>query len=71
MLKMSCRDLGSADCDYVATGATPDAVKAALLSHAESDHPDMFAAMTPEQMEAAGRRMDEHLDSPAARADGR
>lgn len=68
MLKMSCRDLGSADCDYMASGATADDVKHALLAHAENDHPDMFAAMTPEQMEDAGRRMNQYLSSPAARA---
>ncbi|MBW3554845.1 MAG: DUF1059 domain-containing protein, partial [Gemmatimonadetes bacterium] len=68
MLKMSCRDLGSADCDYVARGKTAEDVKRNLLRHAESDHPDRFAAMTPEQTESAGRRMDEYLASPAARA---
>lgn len=68
MLKMSCRDLGSADCDYVARGQTADDVKGDLLRHAEEDHPDMFAAMTPEEMTAAGARMDEYLASPAARA---
>lgn len=68
MLKMSCRDLGSADCDHVATGETADDVKRNLLSHAESAHAEMFAAMTPEQMESAQARMDEYLSSPAARA---
>ncbi|HUG40861.1 MAG TPA: DUF1059 domain-containing protein [Longimicrobiales bacterium] len=68
MLKMSCRDLGSADCDYVARGDTADVVKQDLMRHAEADHREMFAAMTPEQMESARARMDEYLASPAARA---
>ena len=68
MLKMSCRDLGSADCDYVARGKTADDVKRDLLRHAEADHPDRFASMTPEQMEGARARMDEYLASPAAQA---
>lgn len=68
MLKMSCKDLGSTDCDYVARGGTADDVKRDLIRHAEADHPDMFATMTPEQMESAGVRMDEYLASPAAQA---
>lgn len=68
MLKMSCRDLGGADCDYVARGDTADDVKRDLMRHAEADHPEKFAAMTPEEMEGARARMEEYLASPAARA---
>lgn len=70
MLRMSCRDLGSTDCDYVAEGGTAEDVTRGLLAHAERNHPAMFAAMTSEHMEAAGRRMDQYLARPEARVGG-
>lgn len=61
MKSLSCKDIGSMDCNFTATGDTAEAVKEAMFAHAQDAHADVLASMTPEQMQAVQQRMDELL----------
>jgi predicted small metal-binding protein len=55
--QLSCTDMGG-DCDFVARGQTADEVKQRMFAHARQDHPQMFAAMTPDMQRQMQQRMD-------------
>lgn len=46
MYKLTCKDMGSADCDFTATGETQEEVMAKMKEHAMSAHPDKMKEMT-------------------------
>jgi predicted small metal-binding protein len=50
MKTIKCSDLGGGTCDFAATAATPDEVKAKMSEHAKTAHADMVAKSTPESM---------------------
>jgi predicted small metal-binding protein len=49
------------DCNYTASGNTAEEVKQAMFAHAQQNHPDVLASMTPQQMEEITQRMDQLL----------
>ena len=61
MKDLACKDLGAADCNFHATGATNEEVKQKMMAHAAEAHADMMKNMTPEQMAQTGAKMDELL----------
>lgn len=61
MKSLSCKDIGSMDCNFTATGETAEAVKQAMFAHAQQEHADVLASMTPQQMQEVTQRMDELL----------
>lgn len=48
MYSFACRNLGL-DCDFVATGATPEEVKENAFAHAGVVHADLMQGMSEEQ----------------------
>lgn len=52
MLEVSCRDLGLADCGFVATAPSMRKLENAMLEHARDEHPELVAGITEEQHEA-------------------
>lgn len=66
--QMSSGDLGSAEYDYVARGSTAEDVERDLMRRAAYDHGALSAAMSPNQIEEAWQRVDEHLSGLAGRA---
>ncbi|HZL63462.1 MAG TPA: DUF1059 domain-containing protein [Thermoleophilia bacterium] len=52
MLEVSCRDLGLADCEFVATAASMRKLENAMLEHVRDEHPELIAGITEEQHEA-------------------
>jgi len=63
MKKLSCKDLGSADCNFVATGATNEEVQQKMFAHAAKDHPEKMATMTPGQIQQSAQLMKRLLDA--------
>jgi predicted small metal-binding protein len=49
------------DCNYTATGKTAEEVKQVMFAHAQQEHPDVLASMTPQQMQDVQQRMDQLL----------
>ena len=56
MLEVSCRDLGLADCEFVATAPSMRKLENAMLEHARDEHPELVAGITEEQHEAMMHR---------------
>ena len=61
MKTLSCKDLGSMDCNYTAKGKTAEEVKQTMFAHAQQAHPDVLASMTPQQMQEIQQRMEQLL----------
>lgn len=53
MLSLNCREMGTADCDYVATGNTEDEVLKDGFAHASKEHGMKAEDMTPEMRQKA------------------
>jgi predicted small metal-binding protein len=62
-LSLSCKDLGTKECDYVAHGKTESEVKANMMEHASVAHPE--AVNTEAREDALGRRIDKALGDKA------
>ncbi len=55
MKSLSCKDMGSATCNFVATGMTEDEVIGTMMQHATVTHPqdmEKMKAMPKDQMMA-------------------
>ena len=52
MLEVSCRDLGLAQCDFVASAPNARKLEDKMLEHARDEHPELIAGITEEQHEA-------------------
>jgi predicted small metal-binding protein len=63
MHTLSCKELGSPVCDYVATGGSDADVKWKMLDHASKEHPE--TVNTPADKDALGRRIDRVLEDKA------
>jgi predicted small metal-binding protein len=59
MFDVSCRDLGLAGCDFVASAPSPKKLEYKMLEHARDEHPELIAGITEEQHEALMRRIAE------------
>lgn len=61
MKRLSCKELGSIRCKYVATGKTAAEVKRKMFAHAKKAHPRILAKMTKAQMAKMKMMMDKLL----------
>ena len=56
MKTLACKDLGAADCDFVAKAETAEGAVKMMSDHAVSNHKnkvdEMVKTMTPDQMQA-------------------
>ncbi len=59
--RLGCRDLGG-DCDFVATGETPEQVKKALFDHAAKEHKEILEKMTLQDKIKITAKMDSMLN---------
>jgi len=50
MKTLSCKDLGTMECDFVAKGETEDEVVNSMMEHAKEMHPEKVGAMPEEEM---------------------
>ena len=46
MLRVACKDIGIADCDFVAEGEKVRKVESKMLEHLREEHPSMVAGLT-------------------------
>ncbi|MEW6035620.1 MAG: DUF1059 domain-containing protein [Candidatus Micrarchaeota archaeon] len=60
-MKLSCAELGSPECHFVAEGATAEEVRGKAMEHAQQAHADKLASMSEEQKAAMMKQMDELL----------
>lgn len=49
MKSLSCRELGKADCDFVAVGDTHDEIIRQMFQHAQASHKKMLDSMSEQQ----------------------
>jgi len=61
MKSLKCSDLGSMECNFVATGETAEDVKKNMYEHAGQVHPDKLEKMTDEEKQQIDKKMDELL----------
>ena len=59
--KLSCRDLGGMDCNFIAEGNSTDEVKKKLYLHAGESHKDVLSSMTEDKMKEMDQQMDKIL----------
>ncbi len=52
MLEVSCRDVGIADCDFLASAPNIRKLENVMLEHARDEHPQLIAGITEEEHEA-------------------
>lgn len=60
MKKLSCRDMGMSD-DFEAKGETKEEVMEKMMEHAKMEHKDMVEKMSPEEMDAMKKKMEEKM----------
>lgn len=58
MYTLSCKDMGSTDCDFVASADSREEVKRLMIEHAKSAHPEKMSTMTEEEITGMGPMMD-------------
>jgi len=59
MFEVSCRDLGLAECDFVAAAPSVRKLESKMLEHARDEHPELIAGITEEQHEAMMKQIAE------------
>ena len=57
MLEVSCRDLGLAQCSFVASASSLWKLEYTILVHARDEHPELVADITMEQHDALLRQI--------------
>lgn len=57
MRSLSCKDLGSATCDFTANGETDESVIGQMKEHAKAHHPDDMKKMEEMGEEGMGKMM--------------
>ncbi len=64
MFKIICKELTGEECDFVATGETPEQAKEIFYKHgAESEiHKERYNTASLEEKAAFGRQLDEYLE---------
>ena len=50
MKTLSCKDMGTMECDFVAKSETEDEVVGSMMDHAKQSHPDKMTMMPEEEM---------------------
>lgn len=66
MYSVSCRQLGFADCDFVAEDRSPHKVIDKVMDHARDEHPGLIAGLDFEQREELLRRIKSQMIQTAA-----
>ncbi len=61
MKSLSCRDLGSMDCEFKATGKTAKEIKEKMYTHAMRAHKDVLMKMSAKDKAAMDKLMDKLL----------
>ncbi len=58
MKQLSCKDMGAAECDFVATGNTAEELKDKMMEHAKMEHSDMLDSMSDDEKSGMMKKMD-------------
>ncbi len=66
MYVLACKDLGFADCGFVAEAENPRKVKDRMFAHARDEHPELIAGITDERHHELERKMQELMVLRAA-----
>jgi predicted small metal-binding protein len=66
MYTVSCRQLGFADCEFVATGKHRRTVIDKVLTHWRDEHPELIRGITAERHEELEEVIDTHIVEAAA-----
>lgn len=61
MKRLTCKDIGSKGCSFVAMAETEDEVKKVIFSHAEQHHPEIMDRITEREKAAINTLMDKIL----------
>lgn len=59
MKEITCKSLGSENCDFVAKGETADELKQQMIAHAMQDHPDFLNNMSEEEKAKKMKMLDD------------
>lgn len=57
MLQVSCKDIGVRDCDFVAEAKKDRQVRAKMIEHLRTAHPEMVAGIDYEQLDELQARI--------------
>jgi predicted small metal-binding protein len=71
MFTISCRQLGFADCDFVATGQTRHHTKTLVLDHINYEHHDYYADRTRAWVNDFEKKVDAHISEAGLEPSGR
>ena len=63
---MSCKDLGIADCGFVAEAKNPRKAMNMVMDHARDEHPELVTGLTMEQHEELERLIESKTVETAA-----
>ena len=66
MYSVTCKELGFADCDFVAVGKHRRTVIDLVLAHARDEHPELIRGITEERREEIEQVIDIHMSQMAA-----
>jgi predicted small metal-binding protein len=66
MYTLACKDLGIAECDFVASEDNVRKVKDAMFAHARDEHPELIAGITSERHKELEHQMEERITFRAA-----
>ena len=61
MYRLSCKDLGSVQCDHVIEAETIEEAKQILVEHAQSAHADLLDSMSEAELLAMNEKVEELL----------
>jgi len=65
MYSVACKELGFADCDFVAVGKHRRTVIDLLLAHARDEHPELIQGITEERHEEIVQVIETHITQTA------
>jgi predicted small metal-binding protein len=66
MYTVTCKQLGFADCDFVAVGKHRRTVIDEVLGHCRDEHPELIRGMTDEKRSEIEEEIDTHIVETAA-----
>jgi predicted small metal-binding protein len=61
MYTLTCKDMGMAECDFVASEENVRKIKDAMFAHARDEHPELIAGITFERHRELERLMEERV----------
>jgi predicted small metal-binding protein len=66
MYRVTCKQLGFAHCDFVATGKRRRTVVEEVLTHCRDEHPELIRGITDERLAEIEEVIDMHIAEEAA-----